>query len=254
MLKNRLIAVIIVRDGQVVQSVKFQHTNVIHYDAFHAVEAFNRWSVDEIILINVSRERSTRDSFLAIVEHVSKTCFVPLSVGGWVDREDYAHSLLLNGADKIILNSVLHTDPDLVRKLSSQLGKQCIVASIDCKAIDGVPLVHIDRGRQMISKPPHLWASLAETVGVGEIFLNSIDHDGNRRGYDLETLKAVSHAVSIPTIAFGGAFKWQDFVNGINAGADAVAAANIFHYTEHSTKKAKRFMRDHGINVRQEGI
>ena len=254
MLKHRLIAVIIVRDGQVVQSVKFKHTNIIHYDAFHAVEAFNRWSIDEMVFINVSRDRSTRESFLEIVQNVSKTCFVPLTVGGWIDTHDYAHSLISNGADKIVLNSILHTNPHLVQELSSQFGKQCIVASIDCKTVGGVPLVHIDRGRTTIDARPQNWAEFAEQLGAGEILFNSIDHDGNRRGYDLETLASVSHAVSIPTIAFGGAFKWQDFVDGIRVGADAVAAANIFHYTEHSTKKAKRFMRDNGINVREQGI
>ena len=120
MLKTRLIAVIIVRQGQVVQSVQFKHTNVIHYDACHAVEAFNSWDIDELVVLNVSRKSETRDNFLNVVSQISKYCFVPLSVGGWITDSDYAGELLRCGADKLVLNSVIVEQPNLVRMLSEK--------------------------------------------------------------------------------------------------------------------------------------
>ena len=254
MIKTRLIAVIILRDGQVVQSVQFKHTNVIHYDAIHAIETFNRWSVDEIIFLDVSRSDQGRQQFRDIVERVSETCFVPLSVGGWITSEDYAQALLSSGADKLVVNTIVKDQPELVTKLADRYGKQCIVASIDFRFVDEQSRVCINRGSDVLEESPVDWAQYAESLGAGEIMLNCVEHDGNRKGYALDVLSAVCDAVTVPVIAFGGVFRWKHLVEGVNAGADAVAAANIFHYTEHSTKHAKRHMADHGVRVRKEGI
>lgn len=255
MLKKRLIAVIIVRDGEVVQSVRFKHTNVIHYDAIHAIEAFNKWAVDEILLINVSKSFESRGQFLEVVSHVSKACFLPLTAGGWVTDEDYAQALLASGADKLLVNTCLADDPALVTALSERFGKQCILASMDIKKdqAQDQATVRVDRGNRDTEIDPVTWAKRAEKLGAGEILFNSIDHDGFRKGYDLDSLKNICAAVEVPVIAFGGVFRWKHLVEGIEVGADAVAAANIFHYTEHSTRKAKRFMADAGILVRLEG-
>lgn len=254
MLKKRLIAVLILRDGQVVQSIKFKHTNVIHYDPVHAMEAFNKWSVDEIVLLNVSRGAESRDGFARSVEHVSRHCFVPLSVGGWISGADYARTLLSSGADKLVLNSAFADDPELVRTLSRRFGKQCIVASIDVKRdAAGTPKVAVDRGQRLLDADPADWARRAQELGAGEIFFNSVDHDGARKGYDLETLRQITAAVQVPVIAFGGVFTWSHLLAGIEAGAEAVAAANIFHYTEQATRKAKTFLANAGVPVRSEG-
>jgi len=253
MLKSRLIAVLILRNGQVVQSVRFKHTNVIHSDPVHAIEAFNKWAVDEIAMINVSREQGSRDQFAESVAKVSRHCFVPLSVGGWITDAEYAHTLLRSGADKLIINSALADDPQLVTGLSVRLGRQCIVGSLDVKRTDGKPTVFVDRARRDTQQDPVSWARRACEIGAGEILFNSIDHDGARKGYDLETLRQIGAAVDVPVIAFGGVFTWNHLVEGIEAGADAVAAANIFHYSEHATRKAKAFMADAGVSVRKEG-
>jgi cyclase len=254
MLKKRLIAVLILRNGQVVQSVRFKHTNVIHYDPVHAVEAFNKWAVDEIAMINVSREEESRIGFATAVTNISKHCFVPLSVGGWITDMDYATSLLRSGADKLIVNTAVANDPPLVTALSLRFGRQCIVASMDTKrASDGRVTAYTDRGRQDTGEDPATWAKRACDLGAGEILFNSIDHDGARKGYDIETLENVCKAVDVPVIAFGGVFTWQHLVEGISAGADAVAAANIFHYSEHATRKAKAFLAEAGVSVRREG-
>lgn len=254
MLKKRLIAVLILRDGQVVQSVRFKHTNVIHYDPVHAVEAFNKWAVDELVLLNVSREPDSRELFAEKVSSVSRHCFVPLTAGGWITDMDYAREILRRGADKLVVNSLLADDPELVTRLTRRYGRQCIVGSIDVKRDEiADPRVMVDRGRRPAGGDPVGWAARAVELGCGEILFNSIDHDGARKGYDLDTLKAICTAVDVPVIAFGGVFLWKHLVEGIEAGADAVAAANIFHYTEHATKKAKSFLARAGIDVRQEG-
>ena len=254
MLKTRLIAVLILRDGQVVQSVRFKHTNVIHYDAVHAIDTFNRWSVDEIVMLNVDRSADGRGRFAEVVSAISRHCFVPLAAGGWITDDAYAQQLLRSGADKLVLNSAFLHQPDLVTRLSETYGAQCIVASIDfARNEDGRPEAMIDRGREATGLGPAEAAARAVGLGAGEILFNSIDHDGARRGYDLDSLAQVCSAVSVPVIAFGGVFTWSHLVDGLNAGANAVAAANIFHYTEHSTKKAKAHLAKAGIPVRQEG-
>jgi len=254
MVKKRLIAVLILRDGQVVQSVRFKHTNVIHYDAVHAMEAFNKWAVDEIVILNVTRDEESRVKFSEVVERISRQCFVPLSAGGWITDEDYAQTLLRSGADKLVVNTVLHSKPELVTTLSRRYGRQCIVASIDVRKDEaGQTRVVIDRGRTFIDADPVGWARRAVEIGAGEVLLNSVDHDGARRGYDLQTLGEVCRSVDVPVIAFGGVFTWPHLVEGIEAGATAVAVANLFHYTEQSTRKAKTYLARAGVMVRSEG-
>ena len=254
MLKKRLIAVLILRQGQVVQSIRFKHTNVIHQDPLNAIEAFSKWSVDEIVLLNVSRGRGTREQFAAVTDRISRACFVPLAVGGWIEDADYASRLLRSGADKLVVNTALVDRPELVKRLSRRYGRQCIVASMDVKRDEqGRVEVAVDRGTRMIGVDPVSWARTAVSLGCGEIFFNSIDHDGARKGYDLETLRSICEAVEVPVIAFGGVFTWKHLVDGAECGADAVAAANIFHYTEQATRKAKSYLASHGVPVRAEG-
>ena len=254
MLKKRLIAVLILRDGQVVQSVRFKHTNVIHYDAVHAMEAFNKWAVDEIVILNVSRDAATREKFTEIVERISSHCFVPLAAGGWIDNEEYAQKLLRSGADKLVVNTAVADNPALVSRLAQRYGRQCIVASMDVKRnASGTPQIVVDRGTRVIDSEPESWARNAVGLGAGEIFFNSVDHDGARKGYDLESIRKICATVPVPVIAFGGVFTWNHLVEGISVGASAVAAANLFHYTEQSTRKAKTFLAEAGVEVRQQG-
>lgn len=254
MLKKRLIAVLILSDGQVVQSVRFKHTNIIHYDAVYAMEAFNKWAVDEIVILNVSRDPASCEKFAEIVERISYHCFVPLAAGGWINNEDYAQKLLRSGADKLVINTAFADDPNLVSRLALRYGRQCIVASMDVKRDSfGLPQIVVDRGTRLIAIAPELWARNAVELGAGEIFFNSVDHDGARKGYDLESIKKICKLVHVPVVAFGGVFAWSHLVEGINAGAAAVAVANLFHYTEQSTRKAKTYLANAGILVRQQG-
>ena len=251
-LKKRLIPVIILRDGQVVQSVQFKHTNVIHWNPATAVDFFNKWAVDEIVLLDVSRNLNKRQKFYDAVEELSKKCFVPLTVGGWIQTIDDVGHILRLGGDKVAINSEAFCNPSFITECAPVFGSQCVVVSIDVKRNqNGSYEVYVDRGKEATGKDPVNWAQSSQKMGAGEIFLNCIDRDGFRQGYDLTLLEKIVKAVSIPVIAMGGVFKWQDLVDGILVGgAEAAAAANIFHYTEHSTKKAKEFMRAAGIDVR----
>jgi cyclase len=141
-----------------------------------------------------------------------------------------------------------------VTRLARRYGSQCIVASMDVKRdASGEPFVAVDRGSRVIHKTPEEWAQRAVALGAGEILFNSVDHDGARRGYDLDSIRKVCAAVSVPVIAFGGVFTWDHLIEGIDAGASAVAVANLFHYTEQSTRKAKTHLAKAGVPVRQQG-
>ena len=178
MLKKRFIAVLIILDGKVVQSVKFKHTNVIHYDPVHAIEAFNKWSVDEIVVLNVSKKSESKTPYAETLERISKECFVPISAGGWITDHQYAQNLLRSGADKLILNTTFFQNPSFAEELSDKYGKQCIVASMDVKKNETsqIRTVWVDRGRTDTGKHPKEWAEHVTKHGAGEIFFNSIDH------------------------------------------------------------------------------
>lgn len=252
MLKKRLVPVLILRDGQVVQSVQFKHTNVIHWNPVTAVDFFNAWAVDEIIILDVSRTLARRQKFYDAVSGLSRKCFVPLSVGGWVTSVDDMRMLLRIGADKVVINTAAVRRPALLEEGAAVFGSQCLVVSIDArKNAEGRHEVYIDRGREATALDPVAWARAAVAHGAGELLVNSIDHDGNRGGYDVELMRAIAEGVDVPVIAFGGVFTWDHLVHGIVDGkAEAVAAANIFHYTELSTRRAKDHMRQAGIDVR----
>ena len=251
MLKNRLIPNIILNNGNVVQSVNFKHTNVIG-NAITAVDFFNSWAVDEIMILDVSRTKDSRQNFYKIIDGLSKRCFIPLTVGGWIDNVEVIRNLLKLGADKVSINTFAVENPNFINEASQIFGSQCITISIDVKKNSSNKYeVITDRGKKETNLNPIDWAKESEERGAGEIFLTSIDNDGTKQGYDLELIKNVSENISIPVIAFGGVGKWEHFVDGIKIGkADAVSAANIFHFSEHSTFNAKNFMKDANLNVR----
>jgi len=251
MLKNRFIPNIICNNGNVVQSVNFRHTNVVG-NAITAVDFFNAWAVDELLVLDVSRDISQRENFHKIINGLSKRCFVPLTVGGWIRDIDEIQRFLKEGSDKVTINSEAVRNPDFIKRASEIFGSQCIVVSIDVRKNKSNEYeVYIDRGRENAQLNPVEWAKKVQDLGAGEILLTSIDNDGSKKGYDLELVKTVSDSISIPIIAFGGVGKWQDLVDGIKIGkADAVSAANILHHSEQSTYYAKQYMIKNGLNVR----
>jgi cyclase len=255
--KHRLIATLLIDSGNVVQTRFFKRTNMVG-SAFTAVDFFNGWTVDEIIVLEISHTHDWMPRMETIVAELSKRCFVPLSVGGKIQSLETAARYLRIGADKVVVNTAAFRNPDLIREISTRFGQQCVVVSIDGKPDPSQPCgyqVVIDNAREVTGRDLLDWAREAVARGAGELMINSTTHDGNKAGYDLELLRKVTPAVPIPVIAMGGAGDLSHFVDGITkGGADAVAAGNIFHYFEHSTKKAKEAMAAAGLPVRHIGF
>jgi len=251
MLKKRLIPCIILRDGLLVQSIEFKRYLPIGKPKI-AVEFFNAWDVDEIVILDISASHENRGPLFELIEHVSKICFVPLTVGGGIRSIADIRDILKVGADKVSINTEAVTTPSFITEAAEVFGSQCMVVSIDVKTNqDGCYEVFSHCGKNPAGLHPVEWARKAEEMGAGEIFLNSINRDGTKRGYDLELVKMVSTAVSIPVIACGGAGKMEHFAEGISEGnASAVSAANIFHYYEHSTILAKAQLKKAGVAIR----
>jgi len=251
MLKHRLIPCILVRDGLLVQSIGFKRYLPIGKPKI-AVEYFNRWDVDEIIVLDISRSRRDIAAMAALIRHMTSIAFVPVTVGGGITAPEQVEMLLAAGVEKTSINSQAVRNPDLVARMARVFGSQEVVVSIDALLRqDGSYEVMIDGGRTPTGLSPPAWALQVQGLGAGEILLNAIHRDGMKNGFDTALIASVSDAVSIPVIAMGGAGAMEHFPAAIlEGGADAVCAANIFQYYEHSTIKAKVAMRQAGIPVR----
>ena len=251
MLKNRLIPCIIIKGNLVVQSFFFKRYLPIG-NAKTAIEFFVDWDVDEIVLLDIDATKERRGPNLDIIKWASRECFVPLTFGGGIKKVEDIEMVLKAGADKICINAYAFENPSFITQSSKKYGAQCITISIDVKLVEnGEYEVFINNGKEATEKTPDEWAKEVEQYGAGEILLNSIDRDGSRKGYDIELLNMVSKAVNIPVIACGGVGKVEHLSEGILDGnCHAVAAANIFQHTEHSTVLAKAHLKNNGIPVR----
>lgn len=237
-------------NGFIVQSVGFKHPNPVG-NAYTAVDFFHMWAADEIILLDVSRDEEQREQFFDILEELSTRLFIPLTVGGKIADIETMKRLFSLGADKIGINTAAVKNPQLITKAAKVFGAQAVVVSIDAKRVNKNYEVFVNQGKEPTGLHPRDWAKKAESLGAGEIFLTSIDQDGSQLGYDLELVRNVSEAVGIPVIASGGVGNWQHLIDGIAQGkADAVSAANIWHFSEQSLAKAKKYMLEKGIDMR----
>jgi imidazole glycerol-phosphate synthase subunit HisF len=251
MLKNRLIASLIIRDGLIVQSFNFKNYLPIGKPRF-PIEFVARWDVDEITLVDISATPNNRVVDNDLVSLLSKYCSVPLTVGGGIKSVEDVRQIIRSGADKICINKQFIDNPILITEIAKKFGDQCVVLSIDCKKEkDGTYQVYTQSGNKPTGLSPEQAAMRAQNLGAGEILLNSIDRDGSRLGYDINLVKLVVHSVGIPVIVCGGVGIFSHFSDGIiKGGASAVAAANIFHHIEHSTILAKAHLAKKGINIR----
>ena len=188
---------------------------------------------------------------LELIKWASEECFVPITIGGGIKSLDNIRNILKYGADKICINSIIREDPDFIQKSSDIFGSQCITVSIDVIKYDNQNRVYDYSSKNIIDMNPEQFAKKVEALGAGEILLNSVNRDGSGNGYDLDLLKSISDAVSIPVIAAGGVGCPKDLSDGIISGkVQAVAAGNIFQHTEHSTIAAKAQLLNSGIDVR----
>jgi len=250
-LAKRIIPCLDVTNGRVVKGVNFVELR----DAGDPVEIARRYDeqgADEITFLDITATSDGRDLILHIIEDVASQVFIPLTVGGGVRTVDDVRRLLNAGADKISVNSTAVANPQMVQEAAHKFGSQCIVVAIDAKrGAQGGWEVFTHGGRKATGLDVVEWAKKMESLGVGEILLTSMDRDGTKSGFDLELTRAVSDAVSIPVIASGGVGGLKDLADGIKVGkADAVLAASIFHYGQHTVQEAKQFMAGQGIPMR----
>jgi cyclase len=253
MLAKRIIPCLDVTGGRVVKGVNFNELR----DAGDPVEIARRYDAqgaDEITFLDITASSDGRDLILPIIEAVASTVFIPLTVGGGVRKVEDVRRLLNAGADKVSMNTSAVTNPQLVFDCAHKHGSQCIVVAIDAKQIaPGRWEVFTHGGRNATGLDAVEWARKMESLGAGELLLTSMDRDGTKSGFDLGLTRAVSDAVGIPVIASGGVGGLEDLANGILQGhADAVLAASIFHYGQHTVGEAKRFMHERGIPMRLE--
>ena len=250
-LAKRIIPCLDVTAGRVVKGVNFQELR----DAGDPVEIARRYDqqgADEITFLDITASSDGRDLILPIIEAVASQVFIPLTVGGGVRAVEDVRRLLNAGADKVGMNTSAVTNPRLVADAAHKYGSQCIVVAIDAKQVKpGKWEVYTHGGRNPTGLDAIEWAQHMAELGAGEILLTSMDKDGTRSGFDLALTRAVSDAVSVPVIASGGVGGLQDLADGIRkGGADAVLAASIFHYGQHTVQEAKQFMANQGIPVR----
>lgn len=261
MKKKRLIPVLLLRNGWLVQSKQFHRYQNLG-NPISAVKRLSEWASDELVYLDISADDShdlrrddlahpNRHSIFEIIEDVSKVAHMPITVGGRIRTLADIEKRLSLGADKVSLNTIALEEPPFIERAAREFGSQCIVISIDVKTRDGTPEVFGRGGKLASGYAPVDWARMVEGLGAGEILLNSIERDGMRNGYDLELLNTVSLAVRIPVIACGGVGEWAHFAEGLQqTNVDAVAAANIFHYSDQSVYLAKKYLSERGLNVR----
>jgi len=220
--------------------------------AMQAVKVYNMREVDELVLLDIRATIEGRSPDFALIDDLADDCFMPLTVGGGIRTVDDVRQLLQVGADKVSVNSAAITTPQLIEQIAAKFGSQCVVVSIDAKAEpDGRWIAYTHSGTRATGRDPLEVAQAVENFGAGEILLTSIDRDGSMTGYDIDLIKCVSDAVSIPVIASGGAGTYADMAKAIAEGhASAVAAASIFHFTEQTPLEGKRYLSRLGFNVR----
>jgi len=251
MLAKRIIPCLDVNAGRVVKGVNFVELR----DAGDPVEIARRYDeqgADEITFLDITASSDARDIILHVVEQVAEQVFIPLTVGGGVRSVEDVRRLLNAGADKVSINTAAVDNPQVIAEAAGRVGSQCIVVAIDAKqTAPGKWQVFTHGGRHNTGLDAIEWARRVAALGAGEILLTSMDRDGTRSGFDLPLTRAVSDAVPIPVIASGGVGTLEHLVEGVSEGrADAVLAASIFHFGEHSVREAKELMRSRGIEVR----
>jgi cyclase len=250
MLAKRIIPCLDVKDGRVVKGVNF--VNLIDAgDPVEQAQYYDEQGADELVFLDIAASHEKRNTMLDVVRRTAETVFIPLTVGGGIRNKKDAHLLMESGADKISINTSAIHNPDLIAQCADCFGSQAIVVAIDAKKQKQHWIVYIYGGREPIDRDAVEWAMEAEQFGAGEILLTSMDRDGTRDGYDLELTKTISESVSIPVIASGGCGTLHHLYEAFYLGkADAVLAASIFHYRQHTIDEAKQYLKEKGIHVR----
>ncbi|PYJ92566.1 MAG: imidazole glycerol phosphate synthase subunit HisF [Verrucomicrobia bacterium] len=256
MLAKRVIPCLDVHDGQVTRGVQFGRAEAGELrnvgDPIELALRYNEQGADEMVFFDITASAHGRRTMVDVIERVAEKCFMPLTVGGGIRAVDDMQTMLRAGADKVSINSAALATPDLIRAGAEKFGSQCIVVSIDAKRVaPGRWEVFSHGGRKPTGLEAVGWAQRAVGLGAGEIVLNSIDADGTKAGFDLVITRRISESVGVPVVASGGAGKLEHMAEVLLEGkADAVLAASIFHFEQHTVQDVKQFLAEKGIPVR----
>ena len=267
---KRIVPCLDVDKGRVVKGVKFVDIKDAG-DPVEAARGYDAQGADELVILDITASSENRGTLLDIVEAVATQVFIPLTVGGGVRKKADIRALLNAGADKVAINSAAVSNPDFVKAAAERFGSQCIVVAIDARRKQKKKKL-LSRQADDPSEPPQWevfthggrkgtgidaieWARKVVALGAGEILLTSMDRDGTKEGFDLELTRAVSEAVPVPVIASGGVGTLEHLFEGLSdeadgGHADAVLAASIFHFGEHTVVDAKQYLSGLGVNIR----
>ena len=239
MLKKRITATLVIKDGLVVQSIGFKRYLPIGKPAI-AIEYLNTWGIDEIIILDISATAKGRVPDYEMIRNASLKCFVPLTVGGGIYDIKHIKELMQCGSDKIAINHNAIFHPELIKNSAKIFGNQCVVVSIDAVNTSDGYRVYDYISQKALSITPAQMAKKSVELGAGEILLNSVDRDGSYLGYDKVLINSVCNNVSVPVIVCGGAKNANDMIDVLQTtSASAASASNFFHFIEHSVNIAK---------------
>lgn len=228
MIRVRVIPTLLLKNGGLVKSLKFKNHKYVG-DPINAVKIFNEKEVDELVLLDIDASAQKRPPNISLISDIASEAFMPVAYGGGITNLTQIKDLLYAGIEKVVLNNGAFNNPELVEQAAKQFGSQAVVVSIDVKKnLFGKYKVFLNNGTKSTSEDPVEYCKKVQSLGAGEIFLNSIDRDGTYTGYDVDLIKKVCEAVEIPVIASGGAGNIEDFLSAIKVGASAVAAGSMF--------------------------
>ena len=250
-LSVRIIPCLDVTDGRVVKGVNF--TDLVDAgDPVEMASLYGREGADELTFLDISASVAGRETTLDVVRKTAEQVFIPLTVGGGIRSAENVNELLRAGADKVSINTAAISRPNLINEISDRFGNQVLVLSVDARRAETKSGFEVTThgGRNSSGLDALAWIEEGILRGVGEILLNSMDADGTKSGFDIEMLKAVREISSVPVIASGGAGKISDFAQAIEAGADAVLAASVFHFGEFTIADVKKDLAKHGFPIR----
>lgn len=251
MLTKRIIACLDIQDGRTVKGVNFEQIrdagDPIELGAFYASQG-----VDELVFLDITATIERRKTLSALVHKIAHRINIPFTVGGGIKTEEDVRILLQNGADKISINTAAFLDPTIICRFAKQFGRQCIVLAIDAKCeTDNQWYVYLNGGRTKTNKLVKDWAKEAVDLGVGEILLTSMNHDGTKQGFALDITAQLAEILPVPIIASGGGGTEAHFLDVFTKGkADAALAASIFHYKEIAIPNLKQYLKEKGISIR----
>ncbi|MCU1430320.1 MAG: Imidazole glycerol phosphate synthase cyclase subunit [Actinomycetia bacterium] len=251
MLKVRVIPTLLHKGFGLVKGVHFDSRRAVG-SPMQAIKVYNLRNVDELVFLDVTATLEGRGPDLDLIDDLADDCFMPFAVGGGVSTVDDVRDLLAVGADKVVIGTAALERPSIVREASDRFGAQCVVVSIDTRRHDdGTPEVFVRSGTQGTGRDPVDVAREMEAAGAGELLVQSIDRDGVMDGYDVDTVRRIADAVSVPVVASGGAGIFEHMAEVLRDGcASAVAASAMFHFTEQTPMEAKQYLREQGFPVR----